>query len=79
MESTGTALITQPMAVFAVCASLCALVFWSTTQSWTQRFYRIVPSIALVYYLPTFATTFGLIPADSVDYPHRSCGNFRKK
>ncbi len=56
------------MAIFAVCAGICAVVFWSTTQSWTQRFYRIIPSIALIYYLPTFATTFGLLPSSSPVY-----------
>jgi uncharacterized membrane protein len=61
-------MIQDPMAIFAVCAGICAVVFWSTTQSWTQRFYRIIPSIALIYYLPTFATTFGLLPSSSPVY-----------
>ncbi len=61
-------MITDPMAIFAVCAGICALVFWSTEQSWTKKFYRIIPSIALIYYIPTFATTFGILPSSSPVY-----------
>lgn len=61
-------MIQDPMTIFAVCAGICAFVFWSTKQPWAQKFYRIIPSIALVYYLPTFATTFGLLPSSSPVY-----------
>ena len=61
-------MITDPMAIFAVCAGICALVFWSTEQSWAKKFYKIIPSIALIYYIPTFATTFGILPSSSPVY-----------
>ncbi len=61
-------LLQDPMAIFAFCSSLCALVLWATKQSWTQRFFNIIPSIVLIYYLPTFAATFHVIPINSPVY-----------
>jgi len=61
-------LLQSPMAIFAVCAGLCALVFWISAQPWARRLFSIVPSILFVYYLPTLATTFGVIPAVSPVY-----------
>lgn len=61
-------LIQQPMAVFAFCASVCGVVFWSVRLEPMKRFYSVVPSIVFVYYLPTFATTLGLIPSSSPVY-----------
>ncbi len=58
----------DPMAVFAFCALTCALVFWVSSQSWAKRFFQIIPSIVLVYFLPTIASTLGLIPANSPTY-----------
>lgn len=61
-------LIQEPMAIFAFCASTCAAVFWASKQPWAQRFFSIIPYIVLIYYLPTFATTFGVIPSTSPVY-----------
>jgi uncharacterized membrane protein len=58
----------EPMAVFAFCAATCGAIFWISSQGWARGFFRIVPSIALVYYLPTFASTVGFIPSDSAAY-----------
>lgn len=60
--------VQDPMAVLAFCAGLCALVLWSARQSWAQKFLSIIPSIVLIYYLPTFAATAGVIPTDSAVY-----------
>jgi uncharacterized membrane protein len=56
------------MAVFAFCSGVCALVFWTAGQTWARPFFRVVPSIALVYFLPTLASTFGVIPSISPAY-----------
>ncbi|MDZ7265760.1 MAG: DUF819 family protein [candidate division KSB1 bacterium] len=61
-------LLQSPMAILAVCAGLCALVFWTSVQPWARRFFSIVPAILFVYFLPTLATTFGLLPAVSPLY-----------
>lgn len=61
-------LLQSPMAIFALCAGLCALVFWVSKQAWAQRFFSIVPAIIFIYYLPTLAATFGVIPTVSPVY-----------
>lgn len=61
-------MITDPMGVFAVCAGVCAVVFWSATQSWGQRVFRIIPSVVLVYYIPTLLSFVGILPTRSVTY-----------
>ncbi len=61
-------MITEPMAVFAYCAGVCALVFWTAQQSWSKKFFSIIPSIVFIYYLPTFSSTLGILPTESVTY-----------
>jgi uncharacterized membrane protein len=61
-------LLQDPMAIFAFCASLCAMVLWGAKQSWAQKFFSIIPSIVLIYYLPTFAVAFKVIPINSPAY-----------
>jgi uncharacterized membrane protein len=61
-------LIDDPMAVLAVCASICALVFWSARQPWGKRVYRVVPSVVLVYFTPALLAAAGVLPSDSSVY-----------
>ncbi len=61
-------MIQEPMAVLSVCALICAAIFWSTGLKSTKGFYRIVPSVVLVYYIPTIASTLGVIPSSSLAY-----------
>ena len=65
---TSPTLLQSPMTILAFCAGLCALILWATRQAWAKKFFSIVPSIVLVYYLPTFAATFGVIPTNSPVY-----------
>jgi len=58
----------DPMAVLAVCMSICAAVFWTGRTAWGARLFRIIPSIVWVYYLPTLAAAMGWIPSDSAAY-----------
>ena len=60
--------ITEPMSIFAYCAVICAAVFWVKDQPWAGRFFRIVPYIVLIYYLPTFSSTLGVLPTQSAVY-----------
>lgn len=61
-------LLQEPMAIFAFCAGSCALVFWAAEQPWAKKFFSIIPSIILIYYIPTFASTFNIIPTSSPVY-----------
>lgn len=56
------------MAEITIIAVICALVFWSTNQSWTEKLYKVLPSVVLIYYLPTLASTFGVLPVQSPVY-----------
>ena len=58
----------DPMAIFAFCAAVCALVFWAANLPGMQKFFNIIPAIILIYYLPTFAATFQIIPSSSPVY-----------
>ncbi len=61
-------MITDPMGVFAVCAGVCAVIFWSAAQRWGQKVFRIIPSVVLVYYIPTLLSFAGILPTQSVTY-----------
>ena len=56
------------MVEITVCSLICALVFWSTNQGWAEKFYKVVPSVVLIYYLPTLASTAVLLPSQSPAY-----------
>lgn len=58
----------EPMVVLAFCTGVCAAVFWISSQPWARGFFSIVPAIIFIYYIPTFATTFSLIPSSSPAY-----------
>lgn len=60
--------IQDPMAVLAFCAGVCGAVFWCARQRWAGRFFAVIPSIVFVYYIPTLASTLGVIPTDSAVY-----------
>ncbi|HSR69209.1 MAG TPA: DUF819 family protein [Acidobacteriota bacterium] len=61
-------LISDPMAVLVFCTGVCAFVFWISNRSWAKKFFSVIPAILFIYYLPTFASTLGLIPTSSPTY-----------
>lgn len=65
---TNAALITDPTTVFGFLAALVALVFWCSELPGCRRFFRVVPPVIFVYFLPMVATTAGITPADSPLY-----------
>ena len=66
-EMTQT-VFTEPMAVFAFLAGLVAMIFWTSGVKRFEKFFQYVPPVIFVYFLPMFATTFGLTPAASPTY-----------
>lgn len=68
MEPESTALITDPMAVFAFLAGIVALVFWLSELPALRRLFEVVPPVIYVYFLPMLATTAGITPAASPLY-----------
>jgi uncharacterized membrane protein len=61
-------MLTNSMEVLAACVLICALVMWTTRQPWAQKFYSVVPYIVLIYYIPTLASTMGILPSQSPAY-----------
>ena len=61
-------LLQDPMSVFTFLTGICAGIYWSTQQSWARKFYRIVPPILLVCYIPAICTNLGIIPSQSAAY-----------
>ncbi len=68
MTDTHQAFFNDPMAVFAFLATLVAAIFWLSGVRRFQKFFEYLPPVIFVYFLPMFATTFGLTPASSPAY-----------
>jgi uncharacterized membrane protein len=68
MPPETSALITDPMAIFAWLATLVAIVFWASGLPRLKGFFEITPPVIYAYFLPTLSTTFGITPAASPLY-----------
>ena len=68
MTDTTQAVFNDPMSVFAFLATLVAVIFWVSGVKRFEKFFEYVPPVIFVYFLPMFATTFGLTPSASPAY-----------
>ena len=68
MPSETTALINDPMAVFAFLAMLVALIFWISEVERFKKTFELIPPVMYVYFVPMFATTVGITPQSSPTY-----------
>ena len=68
MQTETTALINDPMGVFAFLAAIVALVFWVSELPRCRKLFEVVPPVIYVYFLPMLATTAGITPASSPLY-----------
>jgi len=68
MPQETTALINDPMGVFAFLSGLVALVFWVSELPRCKKLFEVVPPVIYVYFLPMLATTAGITPAASPLY-----------
>ncbi len=59
-------LITNDAVVLGLLMTILAFVFWSSSSSWTpfKKFYSVVPTLLMCYFLPSLLTTFGIIDPD---------------
>ena len=67
-QETTQAIFTEPMAVFAFLSGLVAMIFWVSGVKRFENFFQYVPPVIFVYFLPMFATTFGITPPISPTY-----------
>ena len=68
MEPQATALLNDPMAVFAFLAGIVALVFWLSELPRLRGFFEVVPPVIFVYFVPMLTTTAGITPGSSPVY-----------
>ena len=68
MEPQATALLNDPMAVFAFLAGIVALVFWLSGLQRLRGFFAVVPPVIFVYFVPMLTTTAGITPSASPLY-----------
>ncbi|MFQ5569120.1 MAG: DUF819 domain-containing protein [Rhodothermales bacterium] len=67
-DDAATALITEPTALFAFLAALLGLIFYLSTLPALKKFFDYMPPVIWAYFLPMFATTFGITPDSSAVY-----------
>jgi uncharacterized membrane protein len=63
-----TALLTDPMVVFAYLASVLGLVFWLSSRPRLARLFRVTPPVIYAYFIPTISTSVGILPPASPVY-----------
>jgi uncharacterized membrane protein len=68
MQAEQTALLTEPMAVFAFLAAVLGTVFWLSGLARLRKLFDVTPPIIYAYFLPTLATAFGITPPASPAY-----------
>lgn len=68
MPNAHSALITDPMAVFAWLAALLAGIFWLSSLPQLKKLFNITPPVIYGYFIPTVSTTLGITPAASPAY-----------
>lgn len=64
----SSALLSDPMTVFAYLAALLGFVFWLSGVPRLQKLFEITPPVIYAYFLPTLSTTFGITPPASPAY-----------
>jgi uncharacterized membrane protein len=63
-----TALLADPMAIFAYLAGVLGLVFWLSSVPRLERLFKVTPPVIYAYFIPTISTTVGILPAASPVY-----------
>lgn len=61
-------MISEPNQLFALLASVLALLFWLSTIKRLNVFFKFLPPVIWAYFLPMFLTTGGITPSSSVVY-----------
>lgn len=63
-----TALLNDPMVIFAYLAGVLGLVFWLSGMPRLERLFRVTPPVIYAYFIPTISTTLGILPPASPVY-----------
>jgi uncharacterized membrane protein len=63
-----TALLNDPMVIFAYLASVLGLVFWLSSRPRLARLFKVTPPVIYAYFIPTISTSVGILPPASPTY-----------
>jgi uncharacterized membrane protein len=63
-----TALLNDPMVVFAYLAAVLGLVFWLSSRPGLERLFKVTPPVIYAYFIPTISTSIGILPQASPAY-----------
>ncbi len=63
-----TALLSDPMLVFAYLGGLLAIIFWVSGIPALEKFFTVVPPLIFAYFVPTISTALGITPIASPAY-----------
>lgn len=61
-------LISEPTTLFAFLVAIIAFVFWLSRTEFCAPFFKYLPPILWIYYLPMISTTLGITPSASPTY-----------
>ncbi len=61
-------MISEPNQLFALLASVLALLFWLSTNKRLNIFFKFLPPVIWAYFIPMFLTTGGITPSSSSVY-----------
>ena len=61
-------MITEPNQLFALLASVLALLFYHSTLDYLKGFFKFLPPVIWAYFLPMFLTAGGITPLQSTVY-----------
>jgi len=62
MEGQATALLNDPMAIFAYLVAVLGFVFWLSGLPRFEKLFEITPPVIYAYFVPTISTTLGITP-----------------
>ena len=68
MQAPTTALLSDPMLVFAYLGGLLAIIFWISGFPALEKFFTVVPPLIFAYFVPTVSTALGITPLTSPAY-----------
>lgn len=67
-EAQATALLTDPMSIFAYLAGVIAAIFWLSSLPRLKKVFELTPPVIYAYFVPTISTTLGILPPSSLAY-----------
>lgn len=68
MDVARTALLTDPVAIFAYLAGVIGVVFWLSGVPALRRAFAVTPPVIYAYFIPTLSTALDITPLQSPAY-----------